>query len=717
MAAYLIVDVDDLLRFTTQKGIDLHELAVALRGSAGFVAGLYDTTSLRAVAVADWRAQLRDDNAPLDPMAIFRSAGYQVIDVRDRSCLPDCLVQDVFQHDPNPIDELILATTGIDLLPLIDCVKVTDNARFRVWGDDEEAVRAAGLSRDIIFQPLVGLHGIKGKNVWVYIDFENISISLNEQGFVVNLDHLIERLVSQAQAHGKLVKMAAYAPWGQRGALPPLVDASGREVADDSPARLMMANIDPVFHLPGKQSADIRIARDVLTDAGHPEAGDVIILATGDRDFNDVINPLLQRNKTVVVWGVRGSTGRLLQSHPSLQLEYIDDFTDLQTHQSLSTVESEADTESFIPSQWSSVIIQFFRLNTDRPGSAITVDSLIDQLVEVGDVISVERGDDLVSQAISLGILRQQSALGVIELSLQHPVVEKTLLIVNRMVRRVANTLLSRNWEYVNYGFLLKGLAMERDLDRPGMNDSDQWRSHWIDCLVRERVLQRELVPHRHNPDDLVPVIRLPDARENQLAPGVEEQPAADEFSSQEWQGVPPHTLYESDKEVARMVTRIVVSVQQFTSFRNFAWCPLGSLHRRLREFDSGVVFQLAVEYLLVNNMVTVNEYPNPRSDYNTKGLELDEACPFAAVILAERDEFIRILLDLYRANVTISQPNIEKHLKGNWDLPLWISIMKIENVLNALPGRADQFSLFRTHHTVKLVANDDVDEVARAES
>ena len=132
---------------------------------------------------------------------------------------------------------------------------------------------------------------------------------------------------------------------------------------------------------------------------------------------------------------------------------------------------------------------------------------------------------------------------------------------------------------------------------------------------------------------------------------------------------------------------------------------------------EDAVVFQLAVEYLLVNNMVTVNEYPNPRSDYNTKGLELDEACPFVAVILAERDEFIRILLELYRANVTISQPNIEKHLKGNWDLPLWISIMKIENVLNALPGRADQFSLFRTHHTVKLVANDDVDEVARAES
>ncbi|MDE2635906.1 MAG: hypothetical protein OXI30_06040, partial [Chloroflexota bacterium] len=404
-----------------------------------------------------------------------------------------------------------------------------------------------------------------------------------------------------------------------------------------------------------------------------------------------------------------------LQSHPSLQLEYIDDFTDLQTHQSLSTVETEADSSSFIPSQWSSVIIQFFRLSAESPGKSITVQNLIEQMIDVGDVISSDRGHDLVSQAISLGILKQQSALGVVELSLHHPVVDKTLLIVNRMVRRVANTLLSRNWEYVNYGFLLKGLAMERDLDRPGMNESDQWRSHWIDCLVREQVLQRDLVPHRHNPDDLVPVIRLPEANDQQLMQRVDEQPVAEVYNSQELQGVPPHTLYKTDAEVARMVTRIVVSVQQFTSFRNFAWCPLGSLHRRLREFDSGVIFQHAVEYLLVNGMVTVNEYPNPRSDYNTKGIELDEKGPFVAVILAERDEFIRVLLEMYRANVTISQASIEQRLKGEWDLALWISIMKVENVLNALPGRADQFSLFRTHHTVKLAANDDVDEVATA--
>ena len=140
--------------------------------------------------------------------------------------------------------------------------------------------------------------------------------------------------------------------------------------------------------------------------------------------------------------------------------------------------------------------------------------------------------------------------------------------------------------------------------------------------------------PHRHNPDDLVPVIRLPEVDDQPLEQPADEQPVVADAVSQEWAGMPPHTLYETEAEVARMVTRIVVSVQQFTSFRTSPGARSAACIGACAKVDSGVVFQQAVEYLLVNNMVTVNEYPNPRSDYNTKGLELDEECAYAAVIL-----------------------------------------------------------------------------------
>ena len=508
------------------------------------------------------------------------------------------------------------------------------------------------------------------------------------------------------------MKLAAYAPWGQRGSLPPLVDSAGREIADEAPSRLMMANIDPVFNLPGKNSADMRIAKDVITDSSHADSADVYIMASGDRDFNDVLNALRARNKQVILWGVRGSTSRQLEKNPGITIEYIDDFTDLQTHQSLSlsaSSDGSADLGGFTPSQWSSVIIQFDRLAQTLGTDVLTRAQLIEQLQDVGAVVSKARGEDLVSQSISLGILKAQSGNGNLMLNEGHPIVDKTRLIRDRIVLRVLNTLNVRNWEYVNYGFLLKGLAMDRELDRPGLNYSDQWRSDWIDCLVRERVLLRELVPHRHNPEDLVPVIKL---QPDYVPPSIE-LPRRDAMDEQRnWAGISLDELDRVDSNVADMVRRVVVSVEQFTSFRGFTWCPLGSLHKRLRSFDVGMTFQQAVEYLLANNGVEVKEYPNPQSDFYTKGISLHLDSPICTAIINERDSFVRLLLSLYERNQVISEANVRMaDPDTDWNLDLWFSIMETENVLNAIPGRPGQYSLFRTHHTVSLVA-----EAQRAE-
>ncbi|MCU0512584.1 MAG: NYN domain-containing protein [Anaerolineae bacterium] len=708
MAAYLIVDVDDLLRRFQERGmsVDLQELAVGLRGGAALAAGLVSVDKLKAIAVANWSLY---SNRPgiLDPQYIFKAAGYEVFEITHRASLADVLIIHYFSYDPDPIDELILATTSRDLLPLIRRIKVTRSARIRMWGS-EDVLKGTEFADEIIFQPLETLLGIQSKNVAVYIDFENIAISLNEQGFIVNLDHLIERFVAQAKAHGQLVKMAAYAPWGQRGTLPPLLDRAGREIADDAPTRLMMANIDPVFNLPGKNSADIRIARDVITDSGRTESGDVFILASGDRDFNDVINTLVQRGKPVIIWSVRGSTSRQIEQHPAVTLEYIEDFTSLQTHQSLSTAPvMETPGEAFNPSLWSSVIIQFDWLTTRTGTRELSPARLLDRLTEVGAVVVRERGEDLLAQAQALGVLRP-AAGGMLLLNVAHPLVDKTRIVRDAIARRVANTLKVRGWMYVNYGFLLNGLEMERDISRPGMNLDDQWRSHWIDALVREQILQRELVPHRHNPDDLVPVIRLPD---DYIEPGSPPGLATTDAQPAPVPGAlsgPGLAEVAQDTQSQEMCVRIIVSVEQFTSFRSFAWCPLGSLHRRLRPFDSGMAFQRAVEYLEAMQAVVVSEYPNPQSNFNTKGISLNTRQAYVQEMLHLRDDFIRVLLRLYERNSVISPQRIqEESPEEAWNIPLWISIMETENVLNLLPGRAGQYSLFRTHHTVKLVAGD----------
>jgi hypothetical protein len=212
-----------------------------------------------------------------------------------------------------------------------------------------------------------------------------------------------------------------------------------------------------------------------------------------------------------------------------------------------------------------------------------------------------------------------------------------------------------------------------------------------VDCLVREGILQRELVPHRHNPEDLVPVIKLAEDEEGATIshlPGVTEE------------------------DVERMLRRVIVSVEQFTSFRGFAWCPLGSLHRRLRPFDPSTTFQQAVERLMEEGAVRVEEYENPQSDYKTKGISLVVDSEQVLSVLEERNRFIRVLLDLYEQRIPISVNMLIDRLHMNTDdLDLWLSIMQSENVLKAVPGQSELYSLFRTHHTVCLVAGDEPEQ------
>ncbi len=688
MTAYLIVDVDDLLQRLESRGVvmDIQTIATALLNSASLAAGLGSPEDLMAIAVADWNRYRRPSiSAGVSVQQVFANEGYDLFNVPDRRVVTDALLTHYFSFEEQAIDELIIASTRMDIAALVHRVPASGRARMRIWGDEPPS----GLA-GVIFQPLEVILGIPSKTVALYIDFENISISLSEQGYIINIDDLLEGMINQAQTHGQVVHMAAYAPWGQRGSLAPMVDRTGREVSDEVPSRLARANIDPVFSLPGKNSADMRIAKDVLDDSAQTASADVFIIASGDRDFAEVFSAVRTRNKQVVVWGVRGSTSRLLESNPALSVEYVEDFCKLRRVADAMAAHAEpsevsAPVVEFRPSQWSSAVLQLDLLLGEHSADRVSLGTLIKRLVDERAVPNDDRAQDLIFQAANQGILVVDTEQGTVMPNVSNAIVEKTRLIRDRIVHRVANTLHVRGWEYVNYGFLLKGIGMDHGLVGSGLNTTDAWRSEWVDTLVREGILSRELVPHRHNPEDLVPVIKLIDT----------EKPV----------GVPqlPGVTRE---DVEQMIRRVIVSVEQFTSFRGFAWCPLGSLHRRLRPFDPSTTFQQSVEELLERGAVEINEYENPQSDFTTKGISLVEESPIVQRVLAERNAFVRALLDLYEQRLPLSHDTIRDSTDlSDPDLDLWLSIMQSENVLKAVPGQADLYSLFRTHHTVCLVA------------
>ncbi len=691
MSAYLIVDVDDIIEYLEAQNasLSLPEVAASLRVSAALAAGVSSSEGLTAIAVADWNKRNRANKDGINVQQVFVANNYDLFNVIERRFMIDALLTHYFPIDAEAsIDELILVSSKPDFVQLTRRIKLEPHVRVRFWADVPPAQQ-----KGIIFQPLDSIVGVQNKTVALYIDFENITISLNEQGYIVDLEILVGSLKRHAERHGQVIHIAAYAPWGQRGSLPPMLDAQGREISDEVPSRLAVASIDPVFSLPGKNSADLRIAKDVLAKSMGANSPDTIIIASGDRDFNDIYNTLRARSKQVIVWGVRGSTSRILENNISIHLEYIDDFAQLRRHKELLGMYTEAMTDPEIepdvrPSQWDSVVLQYDYLRANYPDLSITRDSLCERLVEIHVAANVDRAQDLLAQAINIGILRESSLTHTLSLEPDHPIVSRTRMIRDHMVYRVSNTLSVRQWDYVNYGFLLKGIAMDEDLVGPGINVDDNWRSEWIDFFVREGILVRELIPHRHNPDDLVPVIRVPDS-----PVGVNFQPSVVEVG---------------EETIEAMMKRVIVSVEQFTSFRKFAWCPLGSLHKRLRPFDVGAAFQKAVEMLVEKDALIVKEYPNPQSDFMTKGVSLNTQSSYTQSILEQRNDFISVLLNLYEKRIPITREAVQQATSlEDEDLELWISVMELENVLNPVPGHHNLFSLFRTHHTVSLVARD----------
>ena len=85
---------------------------------------------------------------------------------------------------------------------------------------------------------------------------------------------------------------------------------------------------------------------------------------------------------------------------------------------------------------------------------------------------------------------------------------------------------------------------------------------------------------------------------------------------------------------------------------------------------------------------------------------EAEKAFPEAREMQLFTGERSSANIRLYERSQVISESNVRAaDPNTNWDLELWFSIMETENVLNPVPGRPGQYSLFRTHHTVTLVA------------
>lgn len=136
------------------------------------------------------------------------------------------------------------------------------------------------------------------RKIALFIDFENIAIGVRDakyKKFEISL--LLERLLEK----GKIVVKRAYCDWDRfpdyrrqlHEAAIELIDIPGRAYS-------------------GKNSADIRMAVDVMDLTWVKEHIDTFVIASGDSDFSPLVSKLKENDKFVIGVGVKNSSSDLL---------------------------------------------------------------------------------------------------------------------------------------------------------------------------------------------------------------------------------------------------------------------------------------------------------------------------------------------------------------------------------------------------------------------
>jgi len=132
----------------------------------------------------------------------------------------------------------------------------------------------------------------------LFIDIDNVIIGLRESGhpkFDVKL--LLSRLLDK----GKIIIKKAYADWSRYAEYKRAFHEAAFELIDI-----------PQHKMTGKNSADIRMVVDAMDLASNKEHITTFVIGSGDSDFSPLVSKLKENDKTVLGFGVKGSTSELL---------------------------------------------------------------------------------------------------------------------------------------------------------------------------------------------------------------------------------------------------------------------------------------------------------------------------------------------------------------------------------------------------------------------
>jgi len=550
---------------------------------------------------------------------------------------------------PTAPDTWILVSDDPCLLEIAQALRQA-RKRAVLWAIDTPSLDVDLKACVDHFVPLQWVLDLRAHRVAVLIDYENVARSLSKQGYSVDPATLARGLAEQAKSFGQVVDSRAYADWDQ---FLEMREPDGRIVRRSAQRAFREANIDTFYVLPGPNSSDVQLARDVETLLNGPNCPDAFIIASGDGDFCGTIDGIRRLGKEAWVWSVRSATRADLIERASRH-DWIEDLLNLNaverarsappivtTFTSMREVtvrevtprelpvsgedsfgngrESAQDREARLLSaagslgdcrlgSWVRLAYYTEKMLRENRWTKVAFKRLAAVLAELEEFGPTPANSMMwLNRAKAEGVLiteqeahRADATIKVTTCRLNRtsPGVRAALEVPDKVMRLLFQMLQKMPW--VSFKLLRSVLSREQWLGGPPFGLDEASIDEWINFLVQDGAITMTKEPNAENPDFPVTALRLDP-----------EHPMSREIVRQ---------AVDGNRLAAE---RAILAVDHFLIRSRKPWMAMSALRRNLENLGKDELQQVLQGLQNLGALVT-ESYPNPQKEHFTTGCYLN---------------------------------------------------------------------------------------------
>jgi hypothetical protein len=581
-------------------------------------------------------------------------------------------------------DTWILATEA-KVLPRLAAALHARRKRAVLWAVDTVAVSRELKTVVDHFVPLQWVLDLRPHTVGLLVDYENVARSLMKQGYTVDPATLARGLAERARSFGQVIEARAYADWDQ---FLEMREPDGRVVRRGAQRAFREANIETFYVLPGPNSSDVQLARDVEIMLNSPSCPDALIIASGDGDFCGTLDGIRRQGKEVYVWSVRTAT-RAEMIERATRHEWVEDFLNLDAVERPARVAPPA-TNGVLPGIGEEVVALGADLRPKAPAaSAISAEtttgggSRLCSWVRMGYLLEKVLRENHWSKiafkrlaahlanfeefgptpANSMMWLNRAKAEAILiteqeahradptikvttcRLNRDHPFGRAAIEVPDRSMRLLFQMLQKMPW--VSFKLLRSVLMREQWLGGPPHQLDEAAIDEWINFLVKDGAILMTKEPNAENPDFPVTALRL--NAEHTLAKAIVQE------------------AMEGSRLAAE---RALLAVDHFLIRTRKPWMAMSALRRSLDTLGRDELQEVLQGLQSVGALVT-ESYPNPQKDHCTTGCYLNYEDTLVGETIATRNAIIRAAQYLLRFRSWVNLAKLDEELSSQ----IWVGI------------------------------------------